>query len=76
MTREEAIKVLETLPEAYREQALARILEQGAQFESLKALINEALEDIARGRVTDWNLKQFLADLEEEQRVHPLPAPR
>jgi hypothetical protein len=59
-TTEKAAAALDLLPEEMREPAVAYILEQAEKFRVLKALVAEGMDDIAAGRVSDWNFEDFL----------------
>ncbi len=61
-TSEKAAEALELLPEEMREPAVAYLLEQAEKFRVLKQQIAEGLEDVAAGRVSKWDLKDFLDD--------------
>lgn len=71
MTQEEALRALDALPDDLRERAVARLKEQGEKLRTLKALVEEGLQDAAAGRVSDWNLEHFLAEMEDEERPEP-----
>ena len=59
-TSERAAEALDLLPEEMREPAVAYLLEQAEKFRVLKAQIAEGMEDIASGRVSEWNFEEFL----------------
>ena len=59
-TSEKAAEALELLPEEMREPAVAYLLEQAEKFRVLKEQIAEGLEDVAAGRVSKWDFKEFL----------------
>jgi predicted transcriptional regulator len=59
---EKAAAALELLPEELREPAVAYLIEQAEKYQALKALIDEGMEDIDAGRVSDWNFGEFLRD--------------
>jgi hypothetical protein len=59
-TSEKAAEALELLPEEMREPAVAYLLEQAEKFRVLKKQIAEGMEDIAFGRVSEWNFEGFL----------------
>ena len=59
-TTEKAAEALDLLPEEMREPAVAYLLEQAEKFRALKEQIAEGLEDIAAGRVSEWNFEEFL----------------
>ncbi|MFY9759048.1 MAG: hypothetical protein WB772_14505 [Xanthobacteraceae bacterium] len=61
-TSEKAAEALELLPEEMRELAVAYLLEQAEKFRVLREQIAEGLEDVAAGRVSKWDLKDFLDD--------------
>lgn len=43
-----------------RETAVAYLLEQAEKFRLLKAQVAEGLDDVAAGRVSEWNFEEFL----------------
>jgi hypothetical protein len=57
---EKAAAALELLPEEMREPAVQYILEQAEKFRVLKELVAEGMEDVASGRVSEWNFDDFL----------------
>ena len=57
---EKAAEALDLLPEEMREPAVAYLLEQAEKFRALKEQIAEGLEDVAVGRVSEWNFEEFL----------------
>jgi hypothetical protein len=59
-TTEKAAAALELLPEEMREPAVAYLLEQAEKYRVLKELVAEGMEDVAQGRVTEWNFDEFL----------------
>ena len=59
-TTEKAAEALDLLPEEMREPAVAYLLEQAEKFRVLKEQIAEGLEDVAAGRVSEWNFEEFL----------------
>jgi hypothetical protein len=59
-TTEKAAEALDLLPEEMREPAVAYLLEQAEKFRVLKEQIAEGTEDIASGRVSEWNFEEFL----------------
>ena len=59
---EKAAAALELLPEKMREPAAAYWLEQARKFRALREQIADGMEDIAAGRVTVWNLDEFLQE--------------
>jgi hypothetical protein len=59
-TTEKAVEALDLLPEEMREPAVAYLLEQAEKFRVLKEQIAEGMEDIAFGRVSEWNFEEFL----------------
>jgi len=76
MTQDEALKALEGLPDDIRDRALARLREQGEKFRVLKALVQEGLDDADARRVDDWDVREFLAELGDEERFEPRTAQR
>jgi hypothetical protein len=67
-TTEKAAAALELLPEEMREPAVQYLLEQAEKFRVLKELVGDGMEDVARGRVSEWNFDDFL----REARMLPL----
>lgn len=61
-TTAKAAEALELLPEEMREPAVAYLLEQAERFRSLKEQIAEGMEDVAAGRVSEWNFEEFLRE--------------
>jgi hypothetical protein len=59
-TTEKAAEALDLLPEEMREPVVAYLLEQAEKFRALKEQIAEGLEDVAAGRVSEWNFEEFL----------------
>jgi hypothetical protein len=59
-TTEKAAEELDLLPEEMREPAVAYLLEQAEKFRALKEQIAEGLQDVAAGRVSEWNFEEFL----------------
>jgi hypothetical protein len=59
-TTEKAAAALDLLPEEMREPAVAYLLEQAEKFRALKEQIAEGLDDVAAGRVKEWNFEEFL----------------
>jgi hypothetical protein len=59
-TTEKAAEALDLLPEEMREPAVAYLLEQAEKFRALKEQIAEGLEDVAAGRISEWNFDEFL----------------
>ena len=59
-TTEKAAEALDLLPEEMREPAVAYLLEQAEKFRALKEQIAGGLDDVAAGRVSEWNFEEFL----------------
>jgi hypothetical protein len=59
---EKAAAALELLPEELREPAVQYLLEQAEKFRVLKELVAEGMEDVAGGRVSEWNFQDFLRE--------------
>ncbi len=57
---EKAAAALELLPEEMREPAVAYLIEQGEKFRALKHEIDQGMQDVRAGRVTEWNFAEFL----------------
>jgi hypothetical protein len=62
ITTEKMAAALDLLPEEMREPAVAYLLVQAEKFRTIKALIAEGMDDIALGRVSRWNLEEFLRE--------------
>ena len=61
-TTEKAAAALELLPEEMREPAVQYLLEQAEKFRVLKQLVAESMDDVADGRVSEWNFQDFLRE--------------
>ncbi len=59
-TTQKAAEALDLLPEDMREPAVAYLLEQAEKFRVLKEQIAEGMDDVAAGRVSEWNFEEFL----------------
>lgn len=59
-TTQKAAEALELLPEEMREPAVAYLIEQAERYKALKAEIDKGLEDIAAGRMHEWDFGDFL----------------
>lgn len=57
---EKAAAALELLPEEMREPAVAYLLEQAEKYRALRSMIDEGMDDVEAGRVSDWNFEDFL----------------
>lgn len=66
-TTEKAAAALELLPEELREPAVAYLLEQAEKFRLLKEAIAEGMDDVASGRVSEWNFEDFLREARAQQ---------
>ncbi len=66
-TTEKAAAALELLPEEMREPAVSYLLEQAEKFRLLKEAIAEGMDDVAAGRVSEWNFADFLRDARAKQ---------
>ena len=51
---------LDFLPPEMREPAIAYLLKQAEKFRALKALVAEGMDDLAKGRTSEWDLQDFL----------------
>jgi len=69
-TTEKAAAALELLPEELREPAVAYLLEQAEKYRVLKELVAEGLNDVAAGRVSEWNFEDFLREAHSLE-AHP-----
>ena len=61
-TTEKAAAALDPLPEELREPAVAYLLEQAEKFRALKELVAEGMDDVAAGRVSEWDFQDFLRE--------------
>ena len=61
-TTEKAAAALDLLPEEMREPAVQYLLEQAEKFRVLKELVTEGMDDVALGRVSEWNIQDFLRE--------------
>ena len=61
-TTEKAAAALELLPEEMREPAVAYLLEQAEKYRVLKELVAEGMDDVAGGRVSEWNVDDFMRE--------------
>jgi hypothetical protein len=59
-TSEKAAAALELLPEELREVAVAYLFEQAEKFQTLKAMVQEGIDDLEAGRVRKWDFAEFL----------------
>jgi len=59
-TIQKAAAALDLFPEEMREAAVQYLLEQAEKFRALKELVAAGADDIAAGRVSEWNFKIFL----------------
>ncbi len=66
-TTEKAAAALDLLPEDMREPAVAYLLEQAEKFRVLKALVDEGMEDVKAGRVSEWDFAAFLREARASQ---------
>jgi hypothetical protein len=57
---EKAAVALELLPEDLREPAIAYLIEQAEKFCALKQEIDQGMQDLQAGRVSEWNFAEFL----------------
>jgi hypothetical protein len=61
-TTERAAEALDLLPEEMREPAVAYLLEQAERYRALKELVAEGMDDVAAGKVFQWNFADFLRE--------------
>ena len=61
-TTDRAAAALELLPEEMRKLAVVFLLEQAEKFRVLQELVAEGMNDVANGRVSEWNFEKFLRD--------------
>ena len=59
-TTQKAAEALDLLPKEMREPAVAYLIEQAEKFRLLKEQIDEGMEDVSAGRVSEWNFAEFL----------------
>ncbi|HKY88115.1 MAG TPA: hypothetical protein VJL90_15255 [Pseudorhodoplanes sp.] len=59
-TTKKAAAALELLPEDMREPAVAYLIEQAEKYRSLKALVDEGIDDVEARRVAKWDFEDFL----------------
>jgi hypothetical protein len=59
-TTEKAAAALDLLPEEMREPAVQYLLEQAEKFRILTEHVAQGMDDVAAGRVSDWNFQDFL----------------
>jgi hypothetical protein len=64
---EKAAAALGLLPEEMREPAVQYLLEQAEEFRILKELVSEGMQDVAQGRVSEWNFQEFLRRARSQQ---------
>jgi hypothetical protein len=72
-TTERAAAALELLPEEMREPAVAYLIEQPEKFRVLKEIIAEGTDDVASGRVSEWNFEDFLREVRAGLSQRPNP---
>ncbi|HEY7301513.1 MAG TPA: hypothetical protein VH684_26785 [Xanthobacteraceae bacterium] len=65
---ERAAAALELLPEEMREPAVAYLIEQAEKFRALKETVAEGMDDVASGRVLEWNFHDFLREARAAQK--------
>lgn len=68
-TTEKAVAALELLPEEMREPAVAYLLEQAEKFRALRKQVEEGLDDVSAGRVSEWNFEEFLRHARSRHRT-------
>jgi len=68
-TTERAAAALDLLPEEMREPAVAYLIEQAGKFRVLRELIAEGMDDVAAGRVSEWNFYDFLREAQVDRRL-------
>jgi hypothetical protein len=62
-----AAEALEDFPEELRERAIAYLKDQGEKFRVLKQLVQEGIDAADAGRVSEWNMAEFMAEIEAEE---------
>ena len=68
-TTERAAAALELLPEELREPAVAYLLEQAEKYRALKELIQEGMDDIAKGHAAELSFEEFLREARAQARA-------
>jgi hypothetical protein len=66
--KERAAAALELLPEDMRENAVAYLFEQAEKLRVLEGLVREGLDDAQAGRVSEWNVEDFLHKVQAKER--------
>ena len=61
-TTERAAEALDLLPEEMRELAVAYLLGQAEKFRTLEKLVEEGIEDVRAGNVSEWKFEEFLRE--------------
>lgn len=64
-----AADALARMPEDMQERAVAFLEEQAEKLAIMRALVQEALDDVEAGRVSEWNLDEFLKEMHEQRRA-------
>jgi hypothetical protein len=54
-----------------REPAVAYLLEQAEKFQTLKAMVQEGIDDIEAGRMRQWDFSDFLRRARDAKGGHP-----
>lgn len=60
---ERAAAALALMPEDMQEQAVAFLYEQAEKFRHMKELVQEGLDDVEAGRVSEWNFEEFMREV-------------
>ena len=56
-----AAEALALMPEDMQERAVFFLEEQAEKLRVMRALVQEGLDDVEAGRVSEWNAEEFLA---------------
>lgn len=59
---ERALAALDALPEEMRERAVEFLEDQAEKLRILREMIAEGEADVAAGRVSEWNMDEFLRE--------------
>jgi hypothetical protein len=64
MLAQRAADALARMPEDMQERAVAFLEEQAEKLAIMRALVQEALDDVEAGRVSEWNLDEFMKEMQ------------
>jgi hypothetical protein len=62
-----AADALALMPPELQQRAVEHLEEQAEKLAILRALVQVGLDDVAAGRVSDWNLAEFLEEMQEKR---------